>query len=248
MKRIVPAALIVLLNAFIFAPVAAGWGGTGHQVVALIAEDLLDAPAQKCIRELLGDAHISDAEIANWADEIRRERRETGPWHYVNIPVDATGFDRARDGRDGNNVVDAIERQLKILADRSAPIDQRREALKFVVHFVGDMHQPLHCADRNGDKGGNARLVFFPNQAKATSLHSIWDTQIVKEAMKSVRVAPYAETLRKQIATAQRADWEKGSVAEWATQSHDVAVKSVYAMSNRGRELRRNSFNERACD
>jgi hypothetical protein len=190
---------MILVCSLLLPSVASGWGGTGHQVVALVAEDMLDGPAQKGIRELLGDAKISDAEIANWADEIRRERRETASWHYVNIPYDATGFDRARDGRDGNNVVEAIERQLKVLADRDAPVDHRREALKFVTHFVGDMHQPLHCADRNGDKGGNARLVFFPNQAKAVNLHSAWDTQMVKEAMKSARVAPYAEALRKRI-------------------------------------------------
>lgn len=86
---------------------------------------------------------------------MRRERPNTAPWHYVDIPVNAHTFDRKRDGRDGNNVIDAIDKQAKILADTTATKGTRAEALKFLVHFVGDIHQPLHCADRNGDKGGN---------------------------------------------------------------------------------------------
>src|SRR4051812_20261854 len=102
--------LAVVLSACLFgvASPCFGWGGMGHQIVALIAEDHLSPAAKAGIRDLLGgDAQISDAEVASWADEVRRQRRETAPWHYVNIPADATGFDRKRDGRDGDNVVDA---------------------------------------------------------------------------------------------------------------------------------------------
>ena len=136
------------------------WGGEGHQLVALIAEDMLTPQARKAVAELLDGANISDAEVASWADEIRRERRETAPWHYVNISHDATSFDRERDGREGDNVIEAIDRQAKVLADKTQPREKRVEALKWIVHLVGDVHQPLHCADRNGDKGGNARRSF----------------------------------------------------------------------------------------
>ena len=71
---------------------ACGWGGTGHQIVCLIAEDHLTPQAKAGIKDLLREASISDAEIASWADEVRRQRRETAPWHYVNIPVEAAGF------------------------------------------------------------------------------------------------------------------------------------------------------------
>ena len=90
----------------------------------------------------------------------------------MDIPFDdPKGFDRARDGRNGNNVIDAVDRQVKILADKAQPREKRVEALKFVVHFVGDIHQPLHCAERNGDRGGNKRLVFYPGGCEAVSLH-----------------------------------------------------------------------------
>ena len=122
------------------------WGGEAHQIVALIAEDHLTPKAKAVIAELLDGAHISDAEVASWADQIRRERSNTAPWHYVDIPVTADVFDRTRDGKYGNNVIDAIEGQLKVLKDRSAPREKRQEALKFVVHFVGDIHQPAPTA------------------------------------------------------------------------------------------------------
>jgi hypothetical protein len=86
-----PALLVLLLPSLCHA-----WGGEGHQIVALIAEGMLTPEARIAAKELLGGANISDAEIVNWADEIRRERRETASWHYVNIPHDAKVFDRAR--------------------------------------------------------------------------------------------------------------------------------------------------------
>src|SRR4051812_9116662 len=90
-----------------------GWGGTGHQIVALIAEDQLTPQAKTRIAELLGkDAHISDAEIADWADVVRRERQKTAPWHYVDIPITEERFDRKREGREGNNVIDAVNAQV----------------------------------------------------------------------------------------------------------------------------------------
>jgi hypothetical protein len=134
-------------------------------------------PAAKAgIHNLLGDDHISDAAVASGADNVRREREETRPWHYVDVPVEAKGFEEQRDGRHGNNVIDQIDHFAKVLAERKASRADRVDALKFLVHFVGDLHQPLHCAERNQDKGGNGRLVFFLNQQRAINLHSVWDT------------------------------------------------------------------------
>jgi hypothetical protein len=208
---------------------ALGWGGTGHQIVCLIAEDHLSPQAKAGVHELLGDAHISDAEIASWADEVRRERRSTAPWHYVNIPVSAAGFDRKRDGRNGNNIIDAIEKKKAILANKAATDEERVEALKFLVHFVGDIHQPLHCADRDGDKGGNTRLVMYPGQRKAVNLHSVWDTWLLRDAMKGKRVTDYAEGLDKRIGERERMEWVKGTVEEWANESQRLAVEGAYA-------------------
>jgi hypothetical protein len=105
-----------------------------------------------------------EIEVAGWADQVRGERQETAPWHYVDIPLEANAFDAARDG------VVAFE---TVLSASPSPYRQREEVLKFLVHFVGDMHQPLHCAERNNDKGGNMRLVFFLDEPEAQNLHGV---------------------------------------------------------------------------
>jgi hypothetical protein len=92
MRLVLSAVLIFFLPSLCHA-----WGGEGHQLVALIAEDYLTPAARAAVKDLLNGANISDAEVASWADEVRRERRETAPWHYVTIPHDAQGFDRERD-------------------------------------------------------------------------------------------------------------------------------------------------------
>jgi hypothetical protein len=216
--------LLLLLPSF-----AVAWGGDGHQLVCLIAEDRLTPAAKKAIHEILGkDVNISDAEIASWADQIRRERRDTGPWHFVDIPVDAKEFDEKRDGDNGNNVIDKISDFEKVLKDPKASKDDRAEALKFLVHFVGDIEQPLHCADRNGDKGGNKRLVFFLARQKATNLHTVWDTTILLVHKGKTRNADYADKLNAAITKEQAEAWAKGTPTDWANESHQVAVDSVY--------------------
>ena len=97
--------------------------------MALIAEDMLTPQAKAAAKELLDGANISDAEVVNWADEIRRERRDKASWHYVTIPDDTDHFDRARDGRDGDNIIDAIMRETKVLADTTQLREKRVEAL-----------------------------------------------------------------------------------------------------------------------
>jgi hypothetical protein len=123
-----------------------------------------------------------------------------------------------------------LERQTKVLVDKTQPRDKRVEALKFVIHFVGDLHQPLHCADRNGDRGGNTRLVFFLDRRKADSLHYVWDTALVREIVGQRAIAPVAEAMSKTITPAQRKEWPSGTPSFWANETHRVAVERVYAM------------------
>jgi len=146
----------------------------------------------------------------------------------VNIPVDAASYDPANHGNVGENVIDAIERFAKVLADKTASKEDRVEALKFLVHFVGDLHQPLHCADRNGDKGGNGRLVFYPGRKKAVSLHTVWDTLILPRSKGKQSVAEYGDALNDKITAKQAKTWAKGTPADWATESWRIAWEHVY--------------------
>lgn len=139
------------------------WGPEGHRIVAEVAENHLSAAARREIEELLGNDDL--AAIANWADEIREQRPETAGWHFVDIPWTADGFLQTRDcfhadashpatlADHHNCVVDRIEIYETTLANRRAPVGERIEALKFLVHFVADLHQPLHAVGEA--RGGN---------------------------------------------------------------------------------------------
>jgi len=154
------AGLVIAASILFHVSQASAWNGEAHQLVAWIAEERLSDKAKAGVKELLENAEITDAEVVGWADQIRRERRESAPWHYVNIPVDAKGYDHKRDGKDGDTVIGAIERFTKILANPKVPREKRVEALKFVVHFIGDLHQPLHCVDRTGTRAATDVLCF----------------------------------------------------------------------------------------
>jgi len=222
--RYLAVALLLTLPAFSF-----GWGGEGHQIVALIAEKHLSPAIQQQIKDLLDGAEISDAEIANWADQIRNERLDTRAWHYVNIPLEADGFDRKRDANHGDNVIDKITDFSHILADKSKPKKDRAEALKFLVHFVGDLHQPLHCAERNHDKGGQDVMLDFPGQDKPCNLHFVWDTLLIRQYIDRGRIADYAYSIDARIPAKSIDDLSKGTPIDWANESRAVAAKYVYA-------------------
>jgi nuclease S1 len=125
-------------------------------------------------------------------------------------------------------VIDKLAEQAAVLADKSQPKEKRAEALKWVVHLAGDIHQPLHCADRHGDKGGNKRLVFFLDRKAAVNLHSVWDTWIIREMVGKQKIAVFADSLDKKITPKQRTEWAGGTPEQWANQTHRVAVEKIY--------------------
>jgi len=176
---------------------AAGWGQLGHGLVGELAQRHLDPKARAEVAALLaGEPDPTLAGVASWADDIRNSEPErfkaTSRWHYINAKGGGCGFDLARDCPDGNCVIGAIETQRAILADRHQPIEARRDALKFIVHFIGDAHQPMHAGSRT-DSGGNGFQVSLrtPIEPEAyarskyvdgvmgTNLHSVWDYYIL---------------------------------------------------------------------
>jgi len=222
--RFVPL-IVLLLPASLFA-----WGVDGHQIVCLIAEERLTPAAKAGVRKLLGpDFNMSDAEVAAWADNARREADWTAPWHYVDIPAEAAAFDARRDGHSGDNVVDQINHFANIVADSSKTDDQRQLALAYLLHFVGDIHQPMHCVDRDGDRGGNARLVFYRDWPRATNLHAVWDSTILLERRGTMRDLEFARQLNAKVTAEQAERWSTGTAEDWANESHAVANKIAYA-------------------
>lgn len=168
-----------LLLALCPAP-AAAWGERGHRLVGALAEQELSPAARAAVAELLrGEPEPSLAGVSTWADAARETPALawTAPLHYVRIHDRGCRFDAARDCADGACVVAAIDRYARRLADPALTRAERAEALKFVVHFVADVHQPLHSGHRS-DKGGNEFQVSLARTAgppRGTSLHGVWD-------------------------------------------------------------------------
>ena len=153
---------------------AAAWGELGHHVVASMAQQQLGANARLQMQRLLnlepGQTLVS---VSTWADEHRDPI--TSRWHYVNLPPDSCMYNEARDCPDGDCVVRAIEDQLLVL--KSDPNDLNRlQALKFLVHFVADIHQPLHSGFAH-DRGGNQYQITM--NGIGSNLHALWDFALV---------------------------------------------------------------------
>lgn len=201
------------------------WGQEGHRVIALIAAHQLSPRARAGVAILLADdAERGMEEISPWADEIRRSRRETGPWHYVDIPLSAPAYNAQRDCPLNKCIVVQVEHELNILANRRLVSPIRAEALRFLIHFVGDIHQPLHASD-NDDRGGNEVGVYFGG--RRTNLHSLWDTQLVQHLGRDPD--SLASSLEQGITADLKNQWSKGGPSEWATETHSVARQSVYS-------------------
>ncbi|HJX95144.1 MAG TPA: S1/P1 nuclease [Candidatus Acidoferrum sp.] len=237
--------LLVLL----FWPTAAqAWGCKGHQTVALIAEKHLTPEARQWVLKLLSENPIDPklnrycggasrdlmADASTWADDVRGERKN-GPWHYIDIPRGSKrGPLEPFCGQEGC-VTRAISEQLAILKDPKADAVKRAEALRYIIHFVGDLHQPLHTVT-NADEGGNCVPVKYfrrgpheHNHSFSPNLHSIWDTAILERDAEGADPAEYAETLDAQFA-ADIEGWQKAGihVDEWVWEGYDFAENVVY--------------------
>ena len=208
-------------------PSGFAWGPEGHHVTVLVAQKYLNADSAALAQELLGSENILDASV--WADNYRHDHPETGPWHYIDIPLHATTLDLRRDCPNGDCVLVKTEAFLAVLKDPHADAAARRDALKFVIHFVGDLHQPLHAEDDN-DKGGNTRFVqlwpHVPPPGMADNLHWLWDSGLIERINTNDRAL--AEIIQAQITDADRAAWVKGSVEDWVLESHRLAQTAAY--------------------
>jgi len=200
-----------------------GWGEEGHRLVVAIAEGLMTPAAKARLAATLMPGETLE-ELATWADEIRRTRKETEEWHYVDIPLTSAGLDMKRDCPKGNCVVAKISDFREAWVNASLSAESRREALLFLVHFVGDLHQPLHCED-DGDRGGNDVRVQFLRAH--TNLHALWDTGLLRDMEGEDHLLA---TLRQAITTEQAAAWSRGTVEEWANESFHAAQTTVYGL------------------
>jgi nuclease S1 len=215
-----------VLFAILWLPTQAfAWGAEGHHIVAAIAADGLTPAARRQVEELLGgDASMGMMEASTWADELRMKRPRTASWHFVDVPIGSAGYNPQRDCRSDDCVVAQIERDARIIADHQLSLPVRAEALRFLIHFVGDVHQPLHAAD-NHDRGGNE--IHVTSRRQKTTLHSVWDVDVVRALGRSPEQV--AATLEREMSASTTQQWERGTARDWANESFQLASKEIYS-------------------
>jgi len=218
-SRLEALALLLLLLA---PPPALAWGPEGHRAVVVLARRYLRPAAEEAAQRLLGAQSLEDASV--WPDEVAHSTRpETAPWHYINIPLQATSIDLRRDCPHGDCVLVKTREFLDVLGDPRAGAARRSEALKFVLHFVADLHQPLHCEDDH-DEGGNTVAVVF--EGRPDNLHWVWDTGLVQEIDRDPNTL--AAELARRITPRDLASWRSGSLEDWVLESHRLAQTVAY--------------------
>ncbi|MBD3728784.1 MAG: S1/P1 nuclease [Sphingomonadales bacterium] len=225
-------ALLVALALALVPQGAMAWGSFGHRTTAEIALANVSPHTRAEIAKLIAHARelgTPDCPIRNledaavWPDCLRGESWRWGysfSWHYQTEPVD-TPYDVRANCSGGNCVSAQITRNQRILSDESLPPAVRLEALAFLVHFIGDIHQPLHSGD-DDDKGGNDRRVDY-GIVPALNLHSIWDTTLAERAITSAQ-----PPLVRRYTPAERAALAGGTPADWGRESWALARSAVY--------------------
>jgi nuclease S1 len=230
---------------------AFAWGCDGHRIVAAIAMHQLNPHALRVAKLLLSGQVIDPSlprycqpldpitfvDVSTWADDIRGQRKDTAPWHFVDIPL----------GEGGGSVwpycppetgcaVRALATNIKTLLNQNASRQSRAEALMYVIHFVGDIHQPLH-AITNNDRGANCLPVNFfgnppqeqTNESYAPNLHGVWDTDLVAKIKGSASDDAFAAMLtHKFSANIHQIRQHPGNIPDWALESHQLAFAYSY--------------------
>ena len=203
------------------------WGVTGHRVVGEIAQQHLSKKARKELKKLIGEQSL--AYWANWGDFIKSDTswNHAYNWHFVSVPSNLPKAEfiamlKALPEKNLYNQTKLIYEQLK---DKSLPLEKRQEALKFLIHFVGDIHQPLHVG-RKDDQGGNKIVVYWFD--KKTNLHSLWDSKLID--FQQYSYTEYARVL--DLASKEQIkEWQASSLEDWFYESATVAEKIYNSVS-----------------
>ncbi|URW74623.1 S1/P1 nuclease [Sphingomonas donggukensis] len=227
------AAALAFVATIIAAPASAYWE-YGHETVASIAYRNVSPATRAKIDALLRQSRLLETptcpartieQASVWADCVKPLGQRFSyaySWHYQNVDI-CKPFDVKSACRDGNCVSAQIERDVKLLQDKAVPVREKVQALAFLVHFVGDLHQPLHAGDR-GDLGGNrARADYGIYAPEKFNLHSIWDGPLAERAIST------PPSLVRVYSPAAKAPVQAGSIEDWSRDSWQVAKASVYA-------------------
>jgi len=200
---------------------AMAWGLTGHRIIAEIAQRHLSKKARKNLEKLIGKAPL--AFWANWPDYIKSDTTDkwtqTGNWHYVDLPghLDKEEFTHDLEALQGKNLYTQIQQMESLLKNKELPLEQRQIALRFLIHFIGDLHQPLHVG-RDEDAGGNKiKVTWF---GKPSNLHTVWDSELIDyQKWSYTEYATNIDTVNQD----EIMQIQAGSLEDWFYQSHELS-------------------------
>jgi hypothetical protein len=230
-----------------------GWGCEGHQVVALIARAHLTRAAAAAVDQLLSRNPIEPslkrfcqerpadlmADAATWADDVKNAEK-TGAWHYIDIPLTVNGrtslapfcppIGSSVSGKERPGcITNAMELEESILRDKTRSEADRAAALRYLIHFAGDIHQPLHDSD-NSDRGGNCTAVHFFSEKVPANLHAIWDYKLIQRELsnKHATAIAYARLLERKFSSQSRGWIRITRPVDWAWEGHQLAKTAAY--------------------
>ena len=245
MRRIYTSVLAILVTCVSSPGLLHGWGGQGHRLVGLVAAGRLTPVAKQNVAWLLDGQTLAD--VSSWPDTITGDQVQTSYWHYLNIPPDAAGYDRDRDcptqpgiekGSRGDRwrdcVVDRIAYWEERLGNPKLDRADRATALKYVVHFIGDLHQPFHALGV-GRGGNDVHVKVFgqadcgndPARPQPCNLHSVWDSRLI--ARRNLDEPTYLAALQKIVTDKGFGSQPAGTPAQWSNESFKLAKEALVA-------------------
>jgi hypothetical protein len=225
--------LIIGFSSLFLSSTSFFWGQIGHRTVGHIAEAHLTKKAKKQIQRVLGDQTL--AEVSTWMDEVRSDEayNYANTWHYCTIPDGMTYAEAPK--QEGGDVVWAIEKIIESLKSNELSDEEEEIQLKFLVHLVGDIHQPLHVGNGT-DRGGNdQKVTWFGSK---TNLHSIWDSRMIDS--KQLSYTEFSNWVN-HASKAQIKEWQAATVRDWAHESMTYRDQ-LYSLPDQGRLSYRYSY------
>ena len=221
----------LLISAIFTSTKSHAWGQNGHRIVGQIAQSHISETTKAAIKPYLDGESL--AQISTWPDEMRSApgdfwQKQSSRWHYINAaPGKSFSFnhDHTKNKESVSNILEGIHYSMQTLTDKNSTLDAKQFSLRFLVHLVGDSHQPFH-AGRGEDRGGNRIKVSFFNEE--TNLHSLWDTKLVEnENLSFTEYAQFIDTNNSELI----AEYLQSSPKTWVEESHNLATK-IYKYTN----------------
>jgi hypothetical protein len=215
--------VIVMLVLFSLPFTSNAWGLQGHRIVGQIAESYLTPKAKKAIREILGDETMAIS--SNWPDFIKSDSnyKYLSPWHYVNFP-DSMSYDDIMNFLARDTMVNVYTKTnwlIKELKNKSLAKEKKVFYLKLLIHFIGDIHEPMHSG-RVEDLGGNKIKITWLYEPAPVNLHVVWDDKLVD--FQQLSYTEYAATIN-HTTTSERTKWQKKPMKDWIYDSYVISRK-----------------------